>query len=247
MELAEKLLALQQTLFPRSCSLCREVLSPRQHSLCSDCIYDLPYNINSCPLCAEPLASKGICPACQKHPPNFRYCHTLCDYNYPISSVVKGIKKNPYTLEIKQLSLLFADLIQTHYASEDLPQILIPMPIHPLKILYRGFNQSLIIAQFLSSKLAKTEVKNIGSRKTISKPQRFRTREQRLKILPANFIIHQQEEIQGKSLALVDDVVTTGSTANAVTESLLNAGANSVDLWCIAKTSWHNGSSSIKI
>ena len=121
------------------------------------------------------------------------------------------------------------------------------MPIHPLKILYRGFNQSLIIAQFLSSKLPKTKVKNIGSRKTISKPQRFRTREQRLKILPANFIIHQQEEILGKSLALVDDVVTTGSTANAVTESLLNAGANSVDLWCIAKTSWHNGSGSIKI
>jgi ComF family protein len=121
------------------------------------------------------------------------------------------------------------------------------MPIHPLKMLYRGFNQSLIIAQLLSSKLAKTEVKNIGNRKKFGKPQRFRTREQRLKIVPANFIIYQQEEIQGRSLALVDDVVTTGSTANAITKSLLNAGAKSVDLWCIAKTSWHNGSGSIKI
>lgn len=246
-ELAEKLLALQQTLFPRSCSLCREALCPKQHSSCSDCINDLPYNINSCLLCAEPLVSKGICPACQKHPPNFRCCHTLCDYNYPISFVIKRIKKNPYTPEIKQLSILFAERIQTHYAPEDLPKIFIPMPIHPLKMLYRGFNQSLIIAQLLSSKLAKTEVKNIGNCKKFGKPQRFRTREQRLKIVPANFIIYQQEEIQGRSLALVDDAVTTGSTAIAITKSLLNAGAKSVDLWCIAKTSWHNGSGSIKI
>jgi predicted amidophosphoribosyltransferase len=45
----------------------------------------------------------------------------------------------------------------------------------------------------------------------------------------------------------VDDVVTTGSTASAATASLLNAGAKSVDLWCIAKTSWQNQSGSIKI
>jgi predicted amidophosphoribosyltransferase len=61
------------------------------------------------------------------------------------------------------------------------------------------------------------------------------------------FSIVHPSVIQGKSLVLIDDVVTTGSTATAATASLLNAGAKSVDLWCIAKTSWHNDSSSIKI
>lgn len=63
-----------------------------------------------------------------------------------------------------------------------------------------------------------------------------------MKILASSFGVKKQSEIRGKSLVLVDDVVTTGSTA-----SLLEAGAKSVDLWCIAKTSWHNYSSSIKM
>ena len=248
MELAEKLRALQQSLFPRSCSLCREALQPKQQILSSGCIDELPYNNHFCLRCAEPLVSTGICPACQKNPPNFRRCITLCDYRYPISSAVVRIKKNPFAPEIKQLSILFAKRIQTHYQAQELPKIFIPMPIHPIKMLHRGFNQSLIIAQFLSGKLAQTEVKNnICIRKDFAKPQRFHSRRQRLKILPSSFKINNKAEIQGKPVALIDDVVTTGSTANAVTESLLNAGAKSVDLWCIAKTSWHNGSGSIKI
>lgn len=248
MDLAGKLLALQQALFPRSCSLCREALKPKQQIMCSSCIDDLPYNSSFCLRCSEPLVSTGICPACQKNPPNFRRCITLCDYRYPIFSAVGRIKKNPFAPEIKQLSILFAKRIQTHYQTQELPKIFIPMPIHPLKMLYRGFNQSLVITQFMSGKLAGTEVKNsICIRKNFAKSQRFMSRKQRLKILATSFRINHRDEIQGKSLALIDDVVTTGSTANAATESLLNAGAKSVDLWCIAKTSWHNGSGSIKM
>jgi ComF family protein len=115
------------------------------------------------------------------------------------------------------------------------------MPLHPFKMLLRGFNQSLLIAQFLSAKLAYTEVKNnICIRKHFAQAQRLGSRIQRLKILPTTFVVYNQSEIQGKTLALVDDVVTTGSTASAATASLLNAGAKSVDLWCIAKTSWQN-------
>ena len=221
MDLAEKLLALQQALFPRSCSLCREALNPKQQIMCSGCIDDLPYNSSFCLRCSEPLVSTGICPACQK---------------------------NPFAPERKQLSILFAKRIQTHYQAQELPKIFIPMPIHTLKMLYRGFNQSLIIAQFMSGKLADTEVKNsICTRKNFAKSQRFMSRKQRLKILATSFSINHRDEIQEKSLALIDDVFTTGSTANAATESVLNAGAKSVDLWCIAKTSWHNGSGSIKM
>ena len=66
-----------------------------------------------------------------------------------------------------------------------------------------------------------------------------------MKILNSTFQTKQQP-FRGNP-ALVDDVATTGSTARAATASLLMAGAKSVDLWCIAKTSWHNHSSSIKM
>jgi ComF family protein len=151
------------------------------------------------------------------------------------------MKKKPFAPETKQLSFLFAQQLQTTYRANDFPEIIIPMPLHPLKMLLRGFNQSLLIAQFLSTKLAYTEVKNnICIRKHFSQAQRLGSRIQRLKILPTTFDVYNQSEIQGRTLALVDDVVTTGSTASAATASLLNAGAKSVDLWCIAKTSWQN-------
>jgi predicted amidophosphoribosyltransferase len=105
MELADQLLKLQQTLFPRSCSLCLEALNSKQQILCSGCINDLPYNNDCCLKCAEPLVSNGICPTCQKSPPNYRLCHTLCVYSHPISSAIKSMKKN--LLPQKQNNLAF--------------------------------------------------------------------------------------------------------------------------------------------
>lgn len=245
MDFAVKLLHI---LFPRSCSLCREALNPKQQAFCTNCIYDLPYISRCCLRCSEPLLTSGICPECQKHPPNYRQCISLCDYSYPISLAINKIKKNPYAPETKQLSLIFAEYLNNRFEISNMPQIILPMPAHPMKILTRGFNQSYLIAHFLSINLKNTLLRNdIIFRKKLGKPQRIKSRQQRMKILASSFGVKKQSEIRGKSLVLVDDVVTTGSTAKAATASLLEAGAKSVDLWCIAKTSWHNYSSSIKM
>ncbi|MDG1693572.1 MAG: ComF family protein [Porticoccaceae bacterium] len=248
MDLATKLLELQQTFFPRSCSLCREALNPKQEIFCANCIEDLPYISHSCIRCSEPLLTASICPECQKDPPNYRQCISLCDYSYPISLAINNIKKNPHAPETKQLSRIFSEYLSRAYNDSNMPEIMIPMPAHPLKIFSRGFNQSYLIAQFLSINLENTLLRNdICFRKKLGKPQRMQNRQQRMKILASSFGVKKSSEIQGKSLALVDDVVTTGFTAKAVTANLLQAGAKSVDLWCIAKTSWHNYSSSIKM
>ena len=247
-DFAKHLLALKKTLFPGSCSFCRENLYATQQILCSNCIKNLPYAVSFCVECAEPLPSMGICPICQKKPPNYRRCLTLCNYSYPIPEIIHHIKTHPFALGTNQLSVLLAKHISAAYARMEIPKIIIPMPSHPLKILSRGFNPSDLIAQILSNKLSGTLVlKNVCFRKHLGKPQRNKTRRQRMKILNSTFQTKQHSAIQGKSLALVDDVATTGSTARAATASLLMAGAKSVDLWCIAKTSWHNHSSSIKM
>ena len=248
MDFATNILALKKLLFPGSCSLCLERLDASQQTLCSSCIEKLPYMDSFCLKCTEPLPCMGICPTCQKTPPNFRRCLTLCDYRYPISSAIQHIKKKPYAAETKQLSLLFAERLLDSYKQQNIPQIIIPMPIHPLKMLIRGFNQTESIATFLSAKLIKSKLlTHVCTRKYLGKPQQKQTREQRIKLLSTTFETNTQCDIKGKSIALVDDVITTGSTARAATASLLKAGAKSVDLWCIAKTSWHNHSSSIKM
>ena len=126
--------------------------------------------------------------------------------------------------------------------------MVIPVPVHPLRIIRRGFNQSALIAHHPCSELTRTHLhQNICYRTQLGKPQKSQNRAERLKLLSNTFAVRNSELIQGQSLAIVDDIVTTGVTANSVSKCLMQAGAKSVDLWCIAKTSWHNHPSSIKI
>ena len=239
---------LKNNLFPSRCYTCLEPLLFSQHLLCVDCVKSLPYIDNACIRCSESLSHSGICPNCQKNPPYFNRCIALCNYQYPVSTALKNIKKNAYAPETKKFSMLLLQRLKRIYRAQSIPKIIIPIPAHPIKTFMRGFNQSELIANFICTGLENTQLhQTICYRKQLGKPQKSQTRAQRLRLLSNAFKIKNSEIIEGKSLAVVDDIVTTGATANAVSQSLISAGAKSVDLWCIAKTSWHNHSSSIKI
>lgn len=239
---------LKNHLLPSRCSLCLEPLLIAQDLYCLNCETSLPYIDQACVRCSEPLPHLGTCPSCQKNPPYFSRCITLCDYQYPISTALKNIKQTLHAPETKKLSALLVKRLKRAYRVQALPSIVIPIPLHPLKILSRGFNQSALIAHHLCSELTMTHLhQNICYRTQLGKAQKTQNRAQRLKLLSNTFAVRNSDLIQGKSLAIVDDIITTGATANALSRRLMQAGAKSVDLWCIAKTSWHNQSSSIKI
>jgi ComF family protein len=239
---------IKHQLLPSRCSLCLEPLLLAQDLYCLNCEISLPYIDQACARCSEPLPHPGTCPNCQKNPPYFSRCIALCDYQYPISTALKNIKQTLHAPETKKLTALLAKRLKRAYRVNTLPSMVIPIPIHPIKILRRGFNQSALIAHHLCSELTRTHLhQNICYRTQLSKPQKSQNRAQRLKLLSHTFAVRNSDLIQGKSLAIVDDIITTGATANAVSKCLIQAGAKSVDLWCIAKTSWHNQSSSIKI
>lgn len=239
---------LKNNLLPSRCSLCMEPLAITQNLFCHSCEKDLPYINKACVRCCEPLPYRGTCPSCQKQPPYFRQCIALCDYQYPISTALKNIKQAAHAPETKKLSSLLVKHLKRAYRAQTLPSMVIPVPVHPLRIIHRGFNQSALIAHHLCSELTRTHLhQNICYRTQLGKPQKSQNRAERLKLLSNTFAVRNSELIQGQSLAIVDDIVTTGANANAVSKCLMQAGAKSVDLWCIAKTSWHNHSSSIKI
>jgi ComF family protein len=126
--------------------------------------------------------------------------------------------------------------------------MLIPMPLHWLKLLRRGFNQSQLIAATVQSKLPNTSVRtDLCSRLHYGRAQHLQSKLQRQRSMSNTFVCRPSVDLVGARVALVDDVVTTGATATAATRSLLEAGVKSVDLWCIARTGWHNSASSIKI
>jgi ComF family protein len=199
-------------------------LEPENHCLCNDCINALPWLTSQCQQCALPLLTQGnrrniLCPECQKETPPFRRCVAAFHYQDPISKLITTIKTNPHAPELLQLSGLLATTIADRYETNELPQIIIPLPLHWRKLTHRGFNQSYSIARSLCQKL------------------HLQGKHQRLRFMRNAFAVDKR--IDGQSVAIVDDVVTTKATAIAAASSLIKAGAKSVDIWCIARTGWH--------
>ncbi|MGB2054212.1 MAG: ComF family protein [Porticoccaceae bacterium] len=228
-------------LLPNLCTLCREYLDSNQHSICSDCTAELPWLNNQCQHCAIPLAGNIICPECQQRPPIFRRCIAPLQYQQPINRLIKPLKTDINAPEFRQLSRYLANTVRDTYKSGNTPQVLVPMPLHWRTLARRGYNQSYIIAKQLCAILGQSAVaSNSLYRHRYSKPQHLQTKRDRLRSMVNAFGVRHSHAIKGIKLALIDDVVTTGATAQSAAACLVNAGALSVDIWCIARTGWHN-------
>lgn len=226
-------------LVPSECATCREHLQYPNHCLCNGCIKTLPRLDTSCSQCAIPLASNTLCGDCLKRPPAFRRCIAGFEYQQPVNTMIKRIKTDPHAPELKQLSDLLAETILASYGPNELPDIMIPVPLHWTKQLRRGFNQSEGISHLLGNKLPGSKIHgHYLTRTTLGPAQHLQGRKQRLEGMVGAFKMRGNQNIKGRSVALVDDVVTTGATANGAAKILLAAGATSVDIWCIARTGW---------
>ena len=131
-------------------------------------------------------------------------------------------------------------------------EVVIPVPLHWRTILKRGVNQTDGIAIALAQCFTPLEIcNNLCFRKHHSIPQHLKTKQQRFKGMQNAFVIRSDREgsfsrrsvysrfLEDKTVAIVDDVVTTGATSRALAAVLINAGAKNVDVWALARTGWH--------
>jgi len=154
--------------------------------------------------------------------------------------MIRRIKVDAYAPQLRQLSELLAETISAAYGPDQRPDIMIPVPLHWSRQLRRGFNQSQGIAQILSSKLGGSSIHNHCLRRTgYRRPQHLQGKRQRLRSMNNAFEVRTPKPLEGRTVALVDDAVTTGATASSAAKSLLAAGVCAVDIWCIARTGWH--------
>ena len=241
------------TVLPGSCVLCKGSVSHNNNCLCNLCIANLPWLLNKCPRCSIPYAPDKLCPDCQKTPPLFRRCISAIEYKIgSVDKLIMNIKKNPFCPEVQELSRLLAHTIEQTYQDTCIPTIIIPVPLHWRKLMSRGFNQSSSIARTVATQFSHTKVyENLFIRRKHSSPQHLKTKKQRILDMRDIFTMRIQHNkvrrgaqltFSAKSVAIVDDVVTTGATANALARTLLNSGAKHVDIWSIARTGWHNAS-----
>lgn len=179
-----------------------------------------------------------LCGVCLKNPPAFDRIITAADYAPPVDQLVQSLKFGGKLA----LAPLFAHLIaRAVNQAENLPppDILAPVPLAAKRLSERGFNQALEIARPLSRQLHIPLIPALVSRIRETAPQSLTTLAERRKNVRQAFAIGNPflSRLQGRHIAIVDDVLTTGQTMGEIARLLKQAGAATVSGFVFARTS----------
>jgi len=228
----QKLASIAQTLrLPALCVLCNQ-FHKNHLAVCSDCVRFITPIGPCCQYCAHPLSenkSNPICGKCIKKKPHFDKAYIAYQFEEPLRELLHQFKYHN-GLHLKS----FLAHLMLHALKETTPnQCLIPVPMHAHKLKQRGFNQAALLTQYLAKKLKLPY--DLGSCKKIinTAPQASLNGEQRKNNLKNAFTI---KPIPYENVILIDDLLTTGNTANELALTLKKSGIKQVSLCCCART-----------
>lgn len=222
---------LHRRLFPPTCILCGAPGSG-ELDICPVCKRELPFLTHQCGLCAVPLPEQGICGHCQQAPPLFDRCYAPFRYEGAIAELITGLKFRARLQDSRLLAGLMTEWIDANVIA--LPQRLIPVPLHPSRLRERGYNQSLELAHPLARHLRIPLSHQSCVRLRATGAQSSLPRKERARNVKGAFELRGL--IGARHIALLDDVVTTGSTVNELARLFKGAGVERVDVWCVART-----------
>jgi ComF family protein len=206
--------------------------------ICVACETDLPWLGDHCQTCALPLLATGLtCGECLLEPPAFEQVVVPWLYGFPVDSLITRFKHNAKWPFGHLLADVLGEYLQ-HRFDEGLPRpdVLLPVPLAGKRLRQRGFNQSAMLARWLSQSLDLPCEETVLRRIKETDAQQDLDAKARKHNLRNAFNLMPDAQIKDRHLALVDDVLTTGATAQALARLLINAGAARVDVYCLART-----------
>lgn len=205
---------------------------------CHHCEAELPWLTSRCEICALPLPGHGlVCGQCLRRPPAFSRVEVPWRYAFPIDSLITRFKHQAQWPHGRLLGELLARHLQHAFADGlPRPQALLAVPLGRKRLRQRGFNQAQMLADWLASALQLQAPDNWLARPREGAHQQDLNARARRRNLHQAFSLCPPAAVAGLHLALVDDVLTTGATAEALARLLRQAGALRVDLYCLART-----------
>ena len=218
-------------LLPQPCRFCAET-GADGCACCRPCRADLPWLASCCAGCALPLTTDAgdLCGRCAADR-SFRRAFAAFRYEWPVDTLIKGLKYNGRLADGRLLGQLLASHLASLRAPR--PEAIVPLPLHDRRLRRRGFNQAGEIARQLSFELGLPTIHDLLFRRRETAPQPGLSAAARRRNLQGVFACRLPRG--PRHVALVDDVVTTTATVTAAAACLRRAGIERVDVWAVAR------------
>lgn len=212
---------------PPRCAGCGTIVA-EVHSFCPDCWKQVEFlGDGGCAACGLPLQAteQSSCAICLARPPRIARTRAAVAYDDLSRNVAIRLKYARKVALARTMARYMAPLVE---CGDD--RLLVPVPLHRTRLWGRGFNQSALVAHELSERLGIVADPLVLRRTRSTPPLKGMTALQRRKTVAGAFEVRDKRAIAGKTVVLVDDVLTTGSTAEACARTLKRAGAARVEL-----------------
>lgn len=227
--------------FPPRCPACR--LRTARVEICHDCLSTVAEPAGPvCTRCGLPLPLGGpqsCCGRCLRHPPAFARARACTTYRrteqHPVVQVLQRVK---YGREIACAGPL-GDYLCRHLPALDRSDLIVPVPLHRRRLQWRGFNQSALLATRLARRRQVPLNVHALARRRATPAQVGLGEAQRRRNVAGAFVVRDPPAVRGKSVLLVDDVMTTGATVDECAQVLRRAGARCVDVLVLARALDH--------
>lgn len=232
-------------LLPSDCRICSQPLVRLSRiPVCSDCLSSLsPAGANACSICGEalgftPTELNAACGMCRRAHPRFDFAISFGSYDGALRRLVHLFKYEQLQPAASILGRKLGEAIVTRNLVSEDPILVVPVPLHKSKRRQRGFNQSELLAQSALKHLERSRFElHTGNlrrvRPTVS--QTGLTRHQRRENVRGAFMVTVPERVRARTVLIVDDVYTTGTTLNECARVLRAAGAKQVFVATVAR------------
>lgn len=212
-----------------TCLLCR---GPAERELlCGACDADLPWLEKAlCPRCALPSPAGEVCGRCLAAPPHFDATIAALQYAFPVDVLVQSLKFRGELALARLLGRLLAERLRSAPAV----QYVLPVPLASGRLRERGYNQSLEIARIVAQATRTVLAPGLCERSCETRAQTALPWSERAKNMRGAF--RATRSLDGAAIAVLDDVMTTGTTLDEIAAELKRAGAAQVVNWVVART-----------
>ncbi len=232
---------LADIVYPKTCLVCKRQLGELaciDNLVCTQCWDKIKRNAPPfCRSCGRQLQKpiiQNICPACVRKQLHFDRAFSPCVYEGTIKELIHAFKYRGKDYLGATLAGLMAAFIEEYALPMDILDLIIPIPLHKTRLREREFNQAQILSEHIARRFGKKTSYDSLARLRLTKTQTELETGERLLNVKGSFTAIKKEDVKGKNILLVDDVLTTGSTCSEAAYALKDAGANIVFVLTLA-------------